>query len=1391
MRYQVIGVQELHVQHAAATHLVSMAASAGYCMMFSVPADAATTTAGVAILVDSSLLRRGEALLHDTAVHCHSTGRLLVVPMDWGGHKLLLTNCYVPNQAVAARAYLLDVLRPVLEGAAGRQAVLLGDWNFVLDVSLDRVRSQAAAGGADAAALRRTHSDTACTEVFQSMTAHMTDVFRHKCPQSRGLTFFGVHGGARLDRIYVPDVLIPLVCTARIATVDGSFSDHRAMCMQLLPTPAAVTVPRTLTQPRTRRPRVRLVFWGCGVLRLQFAQWLQAQLACAPADDCDLLLWWPRFKVHLVAEVAALNRQRRQQSDPPPQVHDRRLAAKKAMDVAMAEFEQGDTSALPRVLAHRREWAAALATAQQHARVHGLPVEWLPANERPSPAFTAALSPPKRVQMAAAIRNPSNGRLVPPGVGQADIMARHYASISAGGARDPLAEQAVLDALPEHGRTGVPPDVEAQLGDDVVDEREVALALRRSPSGKAPGWDGIPVEVYRKCSTVMLPVLARLFTAIGRTRCTPRDFTKGLIVSLHKGGDDMASPQQYRPITLLNADYRLLAKVLTNRLLPVAGQLISAEQSAFLPGRHIGEGIMLLQLLPHALAAARHAGAAVVFLDFAKAYDTVSRPFLLALLAAFGLGQGFGRWVTLLLANTKANAIMSGFTSRNVRFAAGVRQGCPLSPVLYLFVAEAMLRLLKAQPQLGLHVAGVRVVAQQFADDAKVFLRTDNDVDILLSTMDVFRRASGEALNIDKCAVLPIGPPRRAAPPAGSLIQGVPVKHIVTSHGFSFACHVGEARPTADWDCMLIRLHTKISTLAKMPLSMFGRATGAATYALSLIMYYAEFTDTLHAETVVELQRKVAHLVDRNLRYGFTYMRSDLLLGPAKLGGAGVLPIQQHIHARRAVWAIRLLLGDAATPWVAVGRFVLREAWGPSSPWHNMLPAMPDALANHPDVVAGRVAVAALLPGPLSWVFASLHRLPRLASLVLRGAMPPLDSAQCRDVPLLGNPYISCSLDVHPPVGTTANAPLPDLHVLAAMQVHTLGQLLQLSTTLSACADDHHWQRVSMGRVWGALLCQPGYVMLRCREGVEAVVTRVLSSIPPEWLQLASQTPFIVGGGTSHTVQAVAVELLNHLSWPAALQLPASPGVGATDQPRCPLPSLSVGLATSLMLQPVVDERHRRWGVFVMEAEGIADTPHMSPVQVAKMYALYKHLWRLGWHNDRKQVFWRLAVNALPFSSRFHRGISCVCGGLEAADPGRMHHFWECAAAQALVIVLTRTCGEGVAVGRRHLWLMVVPPALRARYGPAPWLQQVWRVVCLAALNAMWDVAQVVLRSPGQQHLTAALLCAKAVLQFRIYLEEFAAVGRPPRAWARLLPGDAPFLRAGAHGGLHVAVQWD
>jgi exonuclease III len=1368
----VVAVQEMHADFFQVPPLQSIAARHAYRMYYSICA-ANSGLAGVAFLVSRSVADGVDA----NNIMKDDSGRIITMPLNWRGHRLSLINAYVPNDPQDAKRFLLDVVRPALAECGGRQPVLLGDFNFVVDVRMDRVRTADTAAARD---MSRTASDSVCSRVFQRDIAHdMIDTFRKLHPARKGMSFFyrrngRIAGAARLDRVYVRDSLMPSVTSSDIVNIVAA-TDHRAVVVNIIP--SAAEVGAATQAHKARRNRVRMFFWDCGVLREQFKQWLSSEAAAAPVEHVALLMWWTDFKRRLAAFVASLNADRRRQALPPAALHARREAARQALDAAHHALESGQPGAQQLVMHAQGEWASALREVQQHQRVHGTKIEWLHPNERPSPAFTALVAPPKYSKVVQALQHP-RGHLVGPGRGQSDIMVNHYASISAVKPCDNEAVSSVCEAIRKHGPVGLPQEDTDVLGDVDVSEEEVVHALRRSPSGKSPGLDGIPVELYRRGSSALAPLLARVYSAMGHTGQMPRAVLDGLITSLHKTGD-RTNPEQYRPITLLNTDYRVLAKVLANRLLRCMGTLISPEQSAFVRGRHIGNGVMLLQLLPHVMARQRHAGAVVAFMDFKKAYDTVNRAFLLRILSEFGVGAGFIKWVSMLLSDTRALAVVNGFFSSKAHFGAGVRQGCPLAPLLYLFVAESLLRFLKDQEHLGLVVAGRKLLANQFADDMQVFLHSVRAVPNLVQAMHVFEQASGQALNHGKSSLLPIGPLHSDTPPPATLVDGIPVRQCAAALGFSFAAGLAPPTPADGWDALVQKVDSKITTLARLPLSVFGRAVGASSYAVSKLLYHAEFLDSLSDAQISHMQANIAALVDRKSRPGFTFVPHECLLGAAKQGGFGVLPLHHHLTARRAVWAVRLLCGCGTTPWIFLGRQLLASAWG-VAPWHVMLPLH----ASGQSPTSAHYGGGSRLPPPLYRLLHALHQLPtpiRDTNII----PPPTLAASC----CAAMPVVSNSLFVNDG-GEGLQGEAGDFQHIGA---HTLGRVLILDRLLAGCATDAAWEHGP----WKALN-RVAANHWRDREVVRDRVDKVLSYVPLQW-QAAAKThmhhdawPF-VPEHLVHVVQPeyqkVAETLRDQLVW-AHDTLPNS---------TLPLSMLTVRHASAMLMQPVVARRVERWRDFLVEACDVGGNADLDHALVPQLQRLLAKLWKLGWHNERKVIFWRLCVNGLPFSSRFNTGKSCVCNAVGADNPGRLHHFWHCEAAQAVIGEMQQgllQCGN-IALERRHVWLMEVPTEVKQRYNNSVAVQQLWRVVCLAALNAMSHYFGHVMNAAphareawqneaGDGNARGHI----AATRFREMLEEFARVGTPPKAWHRVLPADAPFLRYSGEHTLKVIPWW-
>lgn len=223
--------------------------------------------------------------------------------------------------------------------------------------------------------------------------------------------------------------------------------------------------------------------------------------------------------------------------------------------------------------------------------------------------------------------------------------------------------------------------------------------------------------------------------------------------------------KQYRPICLLNVIFKLITKILTIRLTPVAARIVSKVQTAFTPGRFILEGVVLIHEILHELDRSKEKGI-VLKLDFKKAYDKVRWPFLVEVLE--GGGGGFNaRWIGWIRAGVESGKVCINLNGENGAFFRtfkGLRQWDPLSPLLFNLVGDALGAMLKAAKEAGHveelvpHLIPGGVSHLQYADDTVLFLRYDDQsVRNVKFLLYCFEEMSGLKINYHKRRCLCLG----------------------------------------------------------------------------------------------------------------------------------------------------------------------------------------------------------------------------------------------------------------------------------------------------------------------------------------------------------------------------------------------------------------------------------------------------------------------------------------------------------------------------------------------------------------------------------------------------------------------------------------------------------
>ena len=376
---------------------------------------------------------------------------------------------------------------------------------------------------------------------------------------------------------------------------------------------------------------------------------------------------------------------------------------------------------------------------------------------------------------------------------------------------------------------------EAASCEGMVTECEVRDALKQVILNKSPGLDGLPYEVYLRMSHMFVPILTDMFNHWFAQGAIPSIITKGVITLLKKGGKHVwEGLDDYRPITLLNTKLKILARVLANRLQLVISDLIGPEQTFAVKGRSIQDNLHLIREVLEGIK--DDTEAALISLDQFKAFYRIDHRFWATVLETAGFQPEFQGWISMMYHNPQAVVQVNGRRSRAFAIERSVRQGCPLSPLLYVLTLEPLLRRLRDEgtsPVLrGVPFAGpltARVSA--FTDDITVFVSHRLDMKAVKKAVVEYERITGAKVNFDRSEGLWLGAWRgsNTLPEPFRWSDG-PVRILGVWFG-------PDLQLERNWSEVQAKVNALVGIWLSRRLSLKGRAEVCAVYVFPLILY--------------------------------------------------------------------------------------------------------------------------------------------------------------------------------------------------------------------------------------------------------------------------------------------------------------------------------------------------------------------------------------------------------------------------------------------------------------------------------------------------------------------------------------------------------------------------
>ena len=444
---------------------------------------------------------------------------------------------------------------------------------------------------------------------------------------------------------------------------------------------------------------------------------------------------------------------------------------------------------------------------------------------------------------------------------------------------------------------------EREILEQPLSFKELEETLQHMKKGKSPGSNGYTACFFRRFWRSLGPFLFRAFVFCTQNGKMLQSHREGIITMIPKAGKSHDTVKGWRPITLLNVDFKIISAAVAKRLQSVANKLIDPCQTAYMKGRFIGENTRLIYDVINNVLDRGDTGL-VMSADFEAAFDSLSWNFVGLILKHYGFGMHFRELINTLYMNTDnfSRIIINGYLGEKINFKCGIRQGDPASGYIFNLAVNILAQQIKQSKILtGINVDRTNEVRiSQYADDTVLFL--NNSPTCLkgaLQELKAFSEVSGLRLNIEKSSCMQIGNTNQ--------------QHRVNDHGIRWVNSLKILGITFTNDNnnitknnlepKILQIEREIAQWRRRNITPMGRITVIKSLLISKCVHL--FT-SLPNPTKAELK----HL--ENILFNFLWGSKRDPVKRAKIvqnysnGGLRMLDLQAFVQSRKISWLKRL-----------------------------------------------------------------------------------------------------------------------------------------------------------------------------------------------------------------------------------------------------------------------------------------------------------------------------------------------------------------------------------------------------------------------------------------------------------------------------------------------------
>ena len=447
-------------------------------------------------------------------------------------------------------------------------------------------------------------------------------------------------------------------------------------------------------------------------------------------------------------------------------------------------------------------------------------------------------------------------------------------------------------------------------------------SLYSMQKGKTPGNDGFTTDFYihfwDDVKTIFYESVKYSFQ-VGFLSTSQR---QAIIKLLEKRDKDKRFIGNWRPISLLNVDAKIISKCVATRLSPVLPTIISCDQTAYVKGRFIGESARLISDILEVTDTEQLEGY-MLTADLEKAFDSIDHTFLLSCLEKYGFGPNFLKWIKILLNKNESCVMNGGTTTSYFNLERGARQGDPIAAYLFILVLEIFFILIRSNANIKkLKIYDFSYILTAYADDTTFFVADLNSVLEINNVFGKFSSFSGLRLNNSKCEICGIGVKK------GDNVALCGFKNVdLTTNSvrilgvhFSYNKAICKQRNFTD---VIKKIENVIKVWNFRSLTLSGKITIFKTLAISKIVYIS-YLSSVPNDIISQLD-----IVHKNFIWGNkrAKIKHSTLINDYGDGGLRDVDIKSKFNALHLSW-LKRLYDNNFHPWKNIPNFLFKKLSG-------------------------------------------------------------------------------------------------------------------------------------------------------------------------------------------------------------------------------------------------------------------------------------------------------------------------------------------------------------------------------------------------------------------------------------------------------------------------------